>query len=131
MAGGGVRSGGVVMERKGKGGTIAGHVSEVSAGGGKRYAPLYGTGGGTKGDAEGKDRDEGVRVGKKVGRGARGELAKRCWEEMKGRFRRGKVVEGWEEEGEEFYEQRGWILEAMEGWGAKSRGFSEQGKEIA
>lgn len=34
---------------------------------------------------------------------------------MKGRLRRGKVLDGWEEERKEFYEESGWTLEQMEG----------------
>lgn len=60
------------VEGKGEGGKIAGQVFEVGARGGMRYAGLYGKGGGAKGDAEGKGRDEGVGVRKKPGRGARG-----------------------------------------------------------
>ena len=32
---------------------------------------------------------------------------------MKGRFKRGKALEGWEEERKMFYEERGWTLEEM------------------
>ena len=33
---------------------------------------------------------------------------------MKGRLRRGKWLEGWEEDRKEFFEKRGWTLEEME-----------------
>lgn len=46
------------------------------------------------------------------GRG--GELARRCWDEVKGRARKGRVMGGWEKERREFYEGRGWKVEEVE-----------------
>ena len=51
---------------------------------------------------------------KKMEEGEGGELARLCWEEMKGRFKRGKVLEGWEKEREQFFGERGWTVEEVE-----------------
>ena len=51
---------------------------------------------------------------KKLEEGEGGELARLCWEEMKGRFKRGKVLEGWEKEREQFFGERGWTVEEVE-----------------
>ena len=51
---------------------------------------------------------------RKLEEGEGGELARLCWEEMKGRFERRKVLEGWKKEGEQFFEERGWTVEEVE-----------------
>lgn len=50
---------------------------------------------------------------KKLEEGKGGELARKCWEEMKGRIRRGKEGIGWEEERRRFIKERGWKMEEM------------------
>lgn len=51
---------------------------------------------------------------KKLEEGKGGELARRCWEELRERAKRGKVMGGWEEERKAFMEERGWSLEGVE-----------------
>ena len=51
---------------------------------------------------------------RKLEEGQGGELARECWEEIKGRARRGKVLGGWEEERKGFFEERGWTVEGVE-----------------
>ena len=51
---------------------------------------------------------------RKLEEGKGGELARECWEEMKRRMRRGKVLEGWEEEREQYYKDKGWTVEEVE-----------------
>lgn len=41
-------------------------------------------------------------------------MARWCWEEMKERTRRGKVIGGWEEERKKFLEERKWKKEEVE-----------------
>lgn len=48
-----------------------------------------------------------------------------CWEEVKRRARRGKALEGWEEERKRFYEDKGWRIEDVE----SRRGGPEIGGE--
>ena len=35
---------------------------------------------------------------------------------MKARFKRGRILEGWEKEREQFFEDRGWAVEEVERW---------------
>jgi hypothetical protein len=44
---------------------------------------------------------------KRLKEGKGGEMARRCWEEMRGRWRRGKIIGKWEKEREEFRSERG------------------------
>ncbi|EZA50285.1 hypothetical protein X777_11296 [Ooceraea biroi] len=43
-----------------------------------------------------------------------GELERICWEEMKGRAKKGKALKRWAEQRKEFWVKRGWRLEEME-----------------
>lgn len=58
---------------------------------------------------------------KRLEEGKGGELARRCWEEIKERRRKGKTNSDWEKEREGFFEKRGVSLEDME------RGREEEG----
>ena len=51
---------------------------------------------------------------RKLEEGKGGELARDCWEEMKRRMRRGRVLQGWEEEREQFFKDKGWTVEEVE-----------------
>lgn len=42
------------------------------------------------------------------------ELTRICWNEIKGKIRRGKTLEGWEGERKTFYEDKGWRTEEVE-----------------
>lgn len=63
---------------------------------------------------------------KKLKEGGGGELARRCWEEIKRRAKDWKARMGWKEERRSFYEDRGWRLEEVErrkeegGYGGRS-----------
>jgi hypothetical protein len=51
---------------------------------------------------------------KRLEEGKGSELARECLEEMKGRWRKGKVREGWEEERQGFFRDRGMEVEEIE-----------------
>lgn len=51
---------------------------------------------------------------KRLEEGRGGELAQRCWEEMKERSKKGKVGSEWEEERRSYFEDRGLKLEELE-----------------
>ncbi|KZC11684.1 hypothetical protein WN55_03706, partial [Dufourea novaeangliae] len=61
---------------------------------------------------------------RKLEEGQGGELARMCWEEIKVRARRGEALEGREKERGEYYEERGWSVEEIEGMrqGGEPRG---------
>ena len=99
---------------KGQSGETGGTVPEMGAGSGEIHSMVYGKGGAAKGDGEREGGDEGMGVRKEAGGRGWGELARRCWEEIKGRARRGKALGGWEEERKEYYEGRGWTIEGIE-----------------
>ncbi|XP_036145342.1 uncharacterized protein LOC118646472 [Monomorium pharaonis] len=51
---------------------------------------------------------------KKLEEGGGGELARRCWMEIKKKAREGKAKSGWEVERINFYKERGWEMEEVE-----------------
>ena len=51
---------------------------------------------------------------RKLEEGQGGELARMCWEEIKGRAKRGKALGEWEGERRGFFEERGWTVEGLE-----------------
>ena len=64
---------------------------------------------------------------RKLEEGQGGEMARMCWEKIKGRARRGGVLGGWEQERKGFYEERGWTVEGVE----RMRGGGElRGEEL-
>ena len=68
---------------------------------------------------------------KKLEEGEGGELSRLCWEEMKGRFKRGKVLEGWEKEREQFFGERGWTVEEVERGRERGEEIVDRGKKDA
>lgn len=50
---------------------------------------------------------------RKLEEGKGGELARKCWEVMKRRMRWVKVLQGWEEERQQYYKNRGWMVEEV------------------
>ena len=58
---------------------------------------------------------------RKLEEGQGGELPRMCWEEIKGRARRGNVLEGWEEKRKGHFEERGWTVEEVEGMRGKGK----------
>ena len=98
MGDGGIWGGDMGMEGEGEGGVFAGEVSEMGVGGGLVYSGVHGAGGVAAGHVE---REGGMRAWnyeRKLEEGQGGELVRECWEEIKGRARRGKVLGGWGEE---------------------------------
>ncbi|EFN89124.1 hypothetical protein EAI_08591 [Harpegnathos saltator] len=67
------------------------------------------------------------RYEKRLGEG-RGEIARMCWMEMRGRARRGKEVGRWEEEQKKFFEGRGWKIDRIEG--IREKGGKIKGEEL-
>lgn len=51
---------------------------------------------------------------RKLEEGGKGELARECWKELKGRARRGMALKGWKEERKDFIEKRNWELAEVE-----------------
>lgn len=51
---------------------------------------------------------------KKLKESGGGEVARRCWEEIKRRAKDGNAGTEWEEERQRFYEVRGWGIEEVE-----------------
>lgn len=50
----------------------------------------------------------------KLDEGKGGELARACWEEIKGKSRKGIALKGWEGKRKEYFEEREWKLEEIE-----------------
>ncbi|EFN75876.1 hypothetical protein EAI_03061 [Harpegnathos saltator] len=65
---------------------------------------------------------------KRLEEGKGGEIARRCWMEMRNRARRGKEVGKWEEERRRFFEDRGWKIDEIEERREKGEGL--RGEEI-
>ncbi|XP_046145802.1 uncharacterized protein LOC123989168 [Osmia bicornis bicornis] len=51
---------------------------------------------------------------RKLSEGEGGCLARKCWMEIRERAKKGRALEGWEEERRKFYERKGWSIEEVE-----------------
>ncbi|XP_053989994.1 uncharacterized protein LOC128882420 [Hylaeus volcanicus] len=58
---------------------------------------------------------------RKLSEGKGGELARKCWMEIRGRAVRGRVLGEWEEERREFWERKGWSIGEVEEWRDEGR----------
>lgn len=82
-----------------------------------------------KGIAEGKSRKKGMEVRKKIDEGRGSELARECREEMKKRFKEGRVISEWEKGKKRFCEEKGITIEELKRKRKKGKASYEELKK--